>query len=102
MACPRSLRILGLALVATPVLAMTGCSSTQTTHTGITGSPVVLLGAGDAVGERVRATDILLTGRDAWDRDAVIEAETVRLANLLNNPDNSNQGSIATEPINID
>jgi hypothetical protein len=61
----------------------------------------VALGAGDAVGDRVRSVDILLTGRDAWDRDAVIDAEATRLAKLLDGRPASG-AVIATEPITID
>jgi hypothetical protein len=70
----------------------------------------IALGAGDPIGERIRVNEILVTGRDAWDRDRVVARETIRLAEGLRLLDTRDSGArddpgnrqIVSEPVPID
>ena len=91
--------------------ALAGCSTSQhaasaTTQPTAERTPLAL-GAGDAVGDRIRANHVLVTGRDAWDRDRLLADDAVRLAELLRGPDHRDPSvavptRIASENVPID
>jgi hypothetical protein len=90
-------------------LAMLGCQSTQIAGAELPASNrgAVALGAGDPVGDRLRSTHIVLTGRDAWDRDEVIATEAVRVAEAVRlrnsgESDDETPTQLASEPVPID
>lgn len=83
-------------LITAALAALTGCQSTQTAATP------VALGAGDSIGHAVRTNEILLTDRQAWDKDQIRATEAVRLAEAIRRLDQDGSGQIANEPILLD
>ena len=88
---------------------LAGCSGQH--HASVNQRAPIALGAGDAVGAQLRANHIILTGRTAWDRDRVIAAEAVRLAEALNTTPSFTHSrraatavptSVVSEPVPID
>jgi len=77
--------LMSAAAVVVLSVALVGCAS-QRGADGYAASferTPVALGAGDAVGDRIRTNHIMVTGRDAWDRDRVVADEAVRIAEAM-------------------
>lgn len=109
---PRPSRRLAMTATAAGLCALAvGCTSTVVASGRPSDQSIVAtapsLGTGDAVGMRLRSLDVLLTGRDAWDRNAVLADEALRLAATINSLEEAADTDepaviIASPPIPID